>query len=120
MKMSNKIFENHQMLSMDRMQVKDHILEEKKQKKLMDIKVDNKIVKCWIRLEHTRTIDDKYYKITQFNFVKNDVIFTGRTLVETKMTEDEFKRFVEDWKKMWNLEILICPNIDQEIETFQQ
>ena len=101
--MSDKILENHQVVSMEHeLRVSGQHLSEKKTKTVMDDKT--------IIMEHTRTIDGKWYKVTETRHGEDDI---GERKVETEMTEDEVNQFAEEWSKLWNPELL-----DQSIERF--
>ena len=86
-----------------------HHLKEKKEKIL---------VRGYSVLVHTRSIDEKSYKVTEIEFEEvcdcsDDDGLERR--VESDMTEDEVKQFEEDWTNLWN------PDITQkEIEKLHQ
>ena len=75
-----------------------HHLIEKKQKTLMDGNDEKMLV-----LVHFRSIDDKSYKVTE---IINDKKDTVERQDETDMTEDEVKKFEEDWTNLWNSDII--------------
>ena len=76
--------------------VDGHHLIEKKQKTLMDGN-DETLV-----LVHIRSIDDKSYKVTEINNGEDEAL---ERQVESDMTEDEVKKFEEDWTNLWNPDI---------------
>ena len=85
------------------LRVDRHHLIEKKQKTLMDGNDEKMLVSV-----HIRSIDDKSYKVTEINNGEE-------RLVETDMTEDEVKKFEEDWTNLWNSDIT-----KKEIEKLHQ
>jgi hypothetical protein len=72
-----------------------HHLIEKKEKCLID---GNGTMLVFV---HIRSIDEKSYKIT---LIQNGV-FGSESQVESDMTEDEVKKFEEDWTNLWNPDI---------------
>ena len=71
--------------------------------------------------EQTRSIDDKFYKITEIKDGTDDDTSTKEKRikpiknVETDMTDEEIKQFEEDWTKFWNPEVT-----KKEIQKFYQ
>ena len=91
--------QNQVLLSFDaELWVDRHHLIEKKQKTLMDGNDEKMLV-----LVHFRSIDDKSYKVTE---IINDEEDTIERQDETDMTEDEVKKFEEDWTNLWNSDII--------------
>ena len=89
------------------LRVDRHHLIEKKQKTLMDGNDEKMLV-----LVHFRSIDDKSYIVTEINNGEDDAL---ERQVESDMTEDEVKKFEEDWTNLWN------PDFTQEeIEKLHQ
>ena len=103
----DKTIENHHVVTMTHeLRVDGHHLIEKKQKTLIDGN-DETLV-----LVHIRSIDEKSYKVTEINNDEDDAL---ERQVESDMTEDEVKKFEEDWINLWN------PDITQkEIEKLHQ
>jgi hypothetical protein len=101
------LIENHHVVTMEHeLRVDGHHLIEKKQKTLIDGN-DETLV-----LVHIRSIDEKSYKVTEINNDEDDAL---ERQVESDMTEDEVKKFEEDWINLWN------PDITQkEIEKLHQ
>ena len=90
------LIENHHVVTMEHeLRVDGHHLIEKKQKTLIDGN-DETLV-----LVHIRSIDEKSYKVTEINNGEDDALDRQ---VESDMTEDEVKKFEEDWFNMWNLD----------------
>ena len=77
------------------LQIDGHHLIEKKQKKQQNY---SKVV-----LVHIRSIDGKSYKVTESICAVHSALLEVET--ETDMTEDEVKKFKEDWKNLWNPDI---------------
>ena len=101
------------LLSFDaELRVDCHHLIEKKQKTLIrsDL-MDGNSEKILVSV-HIRSIDDKSYIVTEINNGEDDAI---ERQVETDMTEDEVKKFEEDWTNLWNADIT-----KQEIEKLHQ
>ena len=106
-----KILETHAITTkVHEMKVKGFHLVEKKQETLVDPKASNGAPKMTI-LIHSRSIstddpsiDDRCY-VVQENITEGEVIRTeGKKyldLNETEMTQEEVKKFEEDWSKLW-------------------
>ncbi len=91
------LIENHHVVTMEHeLRVDGYHLIEKKQKTLMDGN-DETLV-----LVHIRSINEKSYKVTEFNNGEDDAL---ERQVESDMTEDEVKKFEEDWTNLWDPEI---------------
>ena len=101
------LIENHHVVTMEHeLRVDGHHLIEKKQKTLIDGNDE------MLALVHIRSIDEKSYKVTEINNGEDDAL---ERQVESDMTEDEVKKFEEDWANLWN------PDITQkEIEKLHQ
>ena len=103
--------ENHVITTtVHEMKVKGFHLVEKKQETLVDPKASDGAPKMTI-LIHSRSIstgdpsiDDRCY-VVQENITEGEVIRTeGKKYLdqnETEMTQEEVKRFEEDWSKLW-------------------
>ena len=88
------LIENHHVVTTEHeLRVDGHHLIEKKQKTLIDGN-DETLV-----LVHIRSIDEKSYKVTEINNGEDDAL---ERQVESDMTEDEVKKFEEDWTNLWN------------------
>ena len=90
--------ENLHVLTMtNELEIDGHHLVEKNQEKhqIIHTNVSSKNV---VERVHIRSIDGKSYKVTETQ------IWTEVSDVETEtdMTEDEVKKFNEDWKNLWN------------------
>ena len=106
-----KILETHAITTtVHEMKVKGFHLVEKKQETLVDPKASDGAPKMTI-LIHSRSIstgdpsiDDRCY-VVQENITEGEVIRTeGKKYLdqnETEMTQEEVKRFEEDWSKLW-------------------
>ena len=106
-----KILETHAITTtVHEMKVKGFHLVEKKQETLVDPKASDGAPKMTI-LIHSRSIstddpsiDDRCY-VVQENITEGEVIRTeGKKYLdqnETEMTQEEVKRFEEDWRKLW-------------------
>ena len=105
----DKTIENHHVVTMThKLRVDGHHLIEKKQKDLIHTDGNDKT----LVLVHIRSIDEKSYKVTEINNDEDDAL---ERQVESDMTEDEVKKFEEDWINLWN------PDITQkEIEKLHQ
>ena len=73
-----------------------------------------------IAREQTRSIDDKFYKVTEIkDGIDDDTTeekrFETTETIETNMTGEEIKQFEEDWTKFWNPEVT-----KKEIQKFYQ
>ena len=101
------LIENHHVVTTEHeLRVDGHHLIEKKQKSLIDGNDETMV------LVHIRSIDEKSYKVTEINNGEDDAL---ERQVESDMTEDEVKKFEEDWTNLWN------PDITQkEIEKLHQ
>ena len=99
--MFHKTIENLREISMtNELQIDGHHLIEKKQKKhqITNTNRNSKVV-----LVHIRSIDGKSYKVTESISAVHSALSEVET--ETDMTEDEVKKFKEDWKNLWNPDI---------------
>ena len=106
-----KILETHAITTtVHEMKVKGFHLVEKKQETLVDPKASDGAPKMTI-LIHSRSIstvdpsiDDRCY-VVQENITEGEVIRTeGKKYLdqnEIEMTQEEVKRFEEDWSKLW-------------------
>ena len=106
-----KILETHAITTtVHEMKVKGFHLVEKKQETLVDPKASDGAPKMTI-LIHSRSIstddpsiDDRCY-VVQENITEGEVIRTeGKKYLdqnETEMTQEEVKKFEEDWSKLW-------------------
>ena len=110
--MDKPVENDHVFTSTQELRVDGHHLIEKKQNSLRH---DNGIETALV-LVHERTIDDKSYKVTVIwqDLVDCDcsdqVCNIGDWLqdfreIETDMTENEIRKFEEDWTSLWNPEI---------------
>ena len=97
------LIENRRVVTMENeVEVDGHHLIEKKQKTLINGN--------YRTLVHIRSIDEKSYKVTEIYFIN-----ALDRQVESDMTEDEVKKFEEDWKNLWNPE-----GTKKEIEKLNQ
>ena len=109
--LENTMSENHHVVSMTHeLRIDGHHLIEKTQKNLIQRTdgIDKTLV-----LVHIRSIDDKSYKVTEINSDQDDApeaIPHGIQKFETDMTEDEVKKFEEDWTSLWNLGTISLDN----------
>ena len=86
------------------LRVDGHHLIDKKQKSFIDANALGNFYEAGMFFEtmvvvHTRTIDEKSYKVTQIHTGEDEAL---ERQVETDMTEDEVKQFEEDWTNLWN------------------
>ena len=94
-----KTIENHRVLTMtNELQIDGHHLIEKKQ---IHTNVSNKFVVESSERVHIRSIDGKSYKVTEI-ICHSHKCCCPVVETETDMTEDEVKKFKEDWKNLWN------------------
>ena len=90
----NQIVKNLCVFTMrNELQIDGHHLIEKKQK------THNRSSKFVVERVHIRSIDNKSYKITETMGIYPAF---PNVEIETEMTEDEVKKFKEDWKNLWN------------------
>ena len=98
--------DHHIILTMEHeMKIDGHYLTEKiKQTTLIESLNPESIGDRTIVREQTRSIDDKFYKVTK---IKDGIEkrFEIVERVETVMTDEEIKQFEEDWTKFWNPEV---------------
>ena len=90
------LIENHRRVVTTENEVEfdGHHLIEKKQKTLINGN--------YRTLVHIRSIDEKSYKLTEIYFING---FDRQVVWEPSgMTEDEVKKFEEDWKNLWKPE----------------
>lgn len=93
--MSDHAIENHDDVTMKHeLRVNGHHLIEKKQITWIHDKT--------LRLVYNRSIDDKSYIFTSFH---NGEENAPEMQIETDMTEDEVKKFEEDWANLWDPDI---------------
>ena len=106
-----KVLETHAITTtVHEMKVNGYHLVEKKQETLVDPKASDSTPKMTI-LIHSRSIStddpqiDDRCSIVQENITEGDVIRTeGKKYLdqnEMEMTQEEVKRFEEDWSKLW-------------------
>ena len=100
------LIENHLVLNLEHeLRVDGHHLIEKKQQKVLIDGNDKTFVCVSV---HIRSIDEESLKVTEIN---NCHAFNGEDddpldhQVESDMTEDEVKKFEEDWTNLWNSDI---------------
>ena len=97
LKMSDYTIENHDDVTMKHeLRVNGRHLIEKKQITWIHDKT--------LGLVYIRSIDDKSYKVTSFNLYNGEEN-APELQIETDMTEDEVKKFEEDWANLWNPDI---------------
>ena len=95
--MSNQTNENHNDVMMKHeLWVNGHHLIEKKQVTWIHDKT--------LGLVYIRSIDDKSYKVTSI-YLNNGEQDAPEMQIKTDMTEDEVKKFEEDWASLWNPDI---------------
>ena len=108
--------DHHIILTMEHeMKIDGHYLTEKiKQRTAIESLNEESIGDQTIVWEQTRSIDDKFYKVTK---IKDGIEkrFEIVERVETVMTDEEIKQFEEDWTKFWNPEVA-----KKEIQKFYQ
>ena len=84
-----------------KLRVDDHVLIERKAK--ISWKVNGKYghIKTFV-LVFTRSIDDRSYRITEIHGQEGQEHQQPKFEIDTNMTEDEVKKFEEDWFILWN------------------
>ena len=93
------------------MKIDGHYLTEKiKQTTLIESLNPESIGDQTIVREQTRSIDNKFFKVTEIKDGINDDTTKEKRIkpiknVETDMTDEEIKQFEEDWTKFWNPEV---------------
>ena len=104
--------DHHIILTMEHeMKIDGHYLTEKiKQTTLIESLNPESIGDQTIVREQTRSINDKFYKVTEIkDGIDDDTTkekrFETIENVETDMTDEEIKQFEEDWTKFWNPEV---------------
>ena len=104
--------DHHIILTMEHeMKIDGHYLTEKiKQTTLIESLNPESIGDQTIVREQTRSINDKFYKVTKIkDGIDDDTTkekrFETIEKVETVMTDEEIKQFEEDWTKFWNPEV---------------
>ena len=117
-----KYEDHHVILTMEHeMKIDGHYLTEKiKKTTLIESLNKESICDQTIVREQIRSIDDKFYKVTEIkDGIDDDTTkekrFETIEKVETVMTDEEIKQFEEDWTKFWNPEVT-----KKEIQTFYQ
>ena len=58
----------------------------------------------------TRSIDDRSYKVTEIHGQEGQEHQQPKFEIDTNMTEDEVKKFEEDWTSLWNLGTISLDN----------
>ena len=117
--MSLEINENQKIVTVEHeMHYEGHFLSERKQMIIEDWDDDSELsLNCCdgpennenrIILVHFRQIDEKCYKVTE-DFLKGHECQTTEEYsfrkVDTEMSDEEVKKFEEDWKNFWDPEI---------------
>ena len=117
--MSAEINENQKIVTVEHeMHYDGHFLSERKQMIIEDWDDDSELaLNCCdgpennerrIILVHLRQTDEKYYKVTEDIFKGHECQtqeeYSFRK-VNTEMSDEEFKKFEQDWKKIWDPEI---------------
>ena len=110
---TEKNYEDHHIiLTMEHeMKIDGHYLTEKiKQTTLIESLNPESIGDQTIVREQTRSIDNKFFKVTEIKDGINDDTTKEKRIkpiknVETDMTDEEIKQFEEDWTKFWNPEV---------------
>ena len=104
--------DHHIILTMEHeMKIDGHYLTEKiKQTTLIESLNPESIGDQTIVREQTRSIDNKFFKVTEIKDGINDDTTKEKRIkpiknVETDMTDEEIKQFEEDWTKFWNPEV---------------
>ena len=104
--------DHHIILRMEHeMKIDGHYLTEKiKQTTLIESLNPESIGDQTIVREQTRSIDNKFFKVTEIKDGINDDTTKEKRIkpiknVETDMTDEEIKQFEEDWTKFWNPEV---------------
>ena len=104
--------DHHIILTMEHeMKIDGHYLTEKiKQTTLIESLNPESIGDQTIVREQTRSIDDKFYKVTKIkDGIEYDTAkekrFETIEKVETVMTDEDIKQFEKDWTKFWNPEV---------------
>ena len=117
-----KYEDHHVILTIEHeMKIDGHYLTEKiKQTTLIESLNPESIGDQTIVREQTRSINDKFYKVTKIkDGIDDDPTkekrFETIEKVETVMTDEEIKQFEEDWTKFWNPEVA-----KKEIQKFYQ
>ena len=98
------------------LRVDGHHLIDKKQKSFIDANALGNFYEAGMFFEtmvvvHTRTIDEKSYKVTQIHTGEDEAL---ERQVETDMTEDEVKQFEEDWTNLWNRKLTPLTALDDQ------
>ena len=118
-----KNYEDHHIIltTEHEMKIDGHYLTEKiKKTTLIESLNKESIGDQTIVREQIRSIDDKFYKVTEIkDGIDDDTTkekrFETIEKVETVMTDEEIKQFEEDWTNFWNPEVT-----KKEIQTFYQ
>ena len=107
-----KYEDHHIILTMEHeMKIDGHYLTEKiKQTTLIESLNPESIGDQTIIREQTRSINDKFYKVTKIkDGIDDDPTkekrFETIENVETDMTDEDIKQFEDDWTKFWNPEV---------------
>ena len=107
-----KYEDHHIILTMEHeMKIDGHYLTEKiKQTTLIESLNPESIGDQTIVREQTRSINDKFYKVTKIkDGIDDDPTkekrFETIENVETDMTDEDIKQFEDDWTKFWNPEV---------------
>ena len=104
--------DHHIILTMEHeMKIDGHYLTEKiKKTTLIESLNKESICDQTIVREQIRSIDDKFYKVTEIkDGIDDDTTkekrFETIENVETDMTDEDIKQFEDDWTKFWNPEV---------------
>ena len=104
------------------LRVDGHHLIDKKQKSFIDANALGNFYEAGMFFEtmvvvHTRTIDEKSYKVTQIHTGEDEAL---ERQVETDMTEDEVKQFEEDWTNLWNRLLTPLTALDTDLNVIKK
>ena len=104
------------------LRVDGHHLIDKKQKSFIDANALGNFYEAGMFFEtmvvvHTRTIDEKSYKVTQIHTGEDEAL---ERQVETDMTEDEVKQFEEDWTNLWNRMLTPLTALDTDLDVIKK
>ena len=99
--MAAKIIENHKIITMEHdLRNEGYYLSDKKQMTFVELEEadpENSTTPK-ILMVHSRSIDDRFYKVTEH--LNNDKTVELRT-VETEMSKEEIENFEIDWELYW-------------------
>ena len=111
--MSASIIENHKITTMEHdLQNEGYFLSEKKKRTV--VKAEDPESSTKMVMVHLRSIDDRYYKVTELTEFNDRCCTDGKNverMVETEMSTEEIENFEIDWELYWK------PALNEEVRS---